>query len=188
MWASVLFLLPNLDVDLSSKWRNLIFVRGHYRKSLLSSRKVWSMLVRYEADGVLAGRNVSAQVVIRPCGHLLSYLHAHDNLGLTTCRSCHMILCSLPKVLFRSTCLPVTHWTLWVHSSDCCSVANMELMDSELGFHGISICLDTTGRARATLLTSALPRRGPTVPHCHIPLHSPWWGLNSGPRHHLWKS
>lgn len=67
-------------------------------------------------------------------------------LSSFTCKSCCIILCSLPKVLFRTSCLSVTQWMLWAHSSDCCFVANMELMDSELGFHGISICLDRTGR------------------------------------------
>lgn len=65
-------------------------------------------------------------------------------LSSITYKSCCTILCSLPKVLFRTSCLSVTQGTLWAHSSDCCSVANMELVDSELGFHGISICLDTT--------------------------------------------
>lgn len=145
------------------------------------------MLVRYEAGGVLVGRNVSAQVVIRPCGHLLSYLHAHDNLGLTTCRSCRMILCSLPKsplqkhVSFCDTLdseftvqtaalLPI--WSSWLWARIPWNFY-LPRHNRQSQSYSTDICC-TQERAHS----SPLPHSPPLI----------LVGLNSGPWHHLWKS
>lgn len=134
--------------------------------------------------GGLAGRSVSARVVIWPCWNLLSPSHAHDNVGLITCRSCHIIICSLLKVPFRSSSLSGTYSA---HSSNCCPVANMGLTESGVGFHGISIYLDTRGSYSYSIDIHCIQERAHSSP-LPIPLPSSWWGMKSGSRHHLWGS
>lgn len=172
-------------LTLSSKWRNLIFVNlrpqgtlpkfaSKFQEGLKHAGEIWGRWCVGGEECVCSGCHPTmwTSVELSSCSwQLRSYymqVLPYDTLFPS-------------KKSSSEACVFLWHTGLWVHSSDCCSVANMELMDSELGFHGISICLDTTGRARATLLTSAVPRRGHTVPHCHIPLHSSWWAWTQGP-------